>query len=88
MCYRAARLRKTSAVEMDRFFLRRASAVLYLLDCRRAVLEEIAATPSGDVESEFQGIELIERLILDVRAGRIHAFGLDHPKAVKVFVSD
>ncbi|MFL9908615.1 hypothetical protein [Paraburkholderia sp. RL17-337-BIB-A] len=55
---------------------------------RRALLEGIALTPSGNVDFEFQGIELIERLILDVRAGRIHAFGLDHPEAVTVFVSD
>jgi hypothetical protein len=31
---------------------------------------------------------LIERLILNVRAGRVRAFGLDHPTAVTVFVSD
>jgi hypothetical protein len=73
---------------MDRFFLRRASAVLYLLNRRRALLEEIEPTQTGNVESEFHGVGLIERLILDVRAGRVHAFELDHPKAVTVFVSD
>ncbi|MFL9911202.1 hypothetical protein [Paraburkholderia sp. RL17-337-BIB-A] len=73
---------------MDRLFLRRASAVSYLLNRRRALLEGIAVTPSGNADSEFQGVELIERLILDVRAGRVHAFGLDQPEAVTVFVSD
>jgi hypothetical protein len=75
-------------VEMDRLFLTRASAVSYLLNRRRALLEGIAVTPSGNVEPEFQGAGLIERLIPDVRAGRVHAFRLDHSKAVTVFVSD
>jgi hypothetical protein len=57
--------------------------VLFLLNRRRALLEEIAVTPSGNVELESKGVELIERLILNVRA-----FGLDHPTAVTVFVSD
>ncbi|MGA3249368.1 MAG: hypothetical protein ABSD12_14610 [Paraburkholderia sp.] len=73
---------------MDRLFLMRASAVLFLLNRRRALLEEIAVTPSGNVELESKGVELIERLILNVRAGRVRAFGLDHPTAVTVFVSD
>ncbi|MFL9908619.1 hypothetical protein [Paraburkholderia sp. RL17-337-BIB-A] len=73
---------------MDRFFFRRASAVLYLLNRRRALLEAITVMPSGNIEPEFQEVELIEQLILDVRAGRVHAFELDHPKAVTVFVSD
>jgi hypothetical protein len=62
--------------------------VLYLLNRRRALLEEPAATPSGSIEPEFQGVELIEQMILDVRAGRVHAFELDRPQAVTVFVSD
>ncbi|MFL9903625.1 hypothetical protein PQR71_36800 [Paraburkholderia fungorum] len=74
---------------MDRLFLTRTSAVSYLLNRRRALLDGIAVTPSGNVDSEFQqGVELIERLILDVRAGRVHAFGLDDPEAITVFVSD
>jgi hypothetical protein len=73
---------------MDRLFLRRASAVLYLLNRRRALREEIAVTPNGNIEPEFHGVELIDQLILNVRAGRVHAFGLDHPDAVTIFVSN
>jgi len=73
---------------MDRFFMQRASAVLYLLQRRREWSTRIESAPSGDVEFETRQLDLIERLIIDVRAGRVDAFELDHPKAVAVFVSD
>jgi hypothetical protein len=73
---------------MDRFFMQRASAVLYLLKRRREWLGMVEAAKTGDVEFESQQLDLIERLILDVRAGRVNAFELDHPTAIAVFVSD
>jgi hypothetical protein len=73
---------------MDRFFMQRASAVLYLLHRRREWSTRIESAQTGDAQFEMQQLAVIERLILDVSAGRVHAFELDHPKAVAVFVSD
>jgi hypothetical protein len=73
---------------MERFFMRRESAVTYLLDQRRAWLAKISSTSSGNVETESRQLELLDRLILDIRAGRIHTFELTHPKPVSIFVTD
>lgn len=73
---------------MQRFFMRRASAVIFLLDRRRGWFGKIEVTPSGDVELEVREIESIDRLILDVRAGRVYSFQLTHPRDLEVFVSD
>jgi hypothetical protein len=73
---------------MDRFFMRRARAVWYLLDCRREWSGRIGPAHIGDVEFESQQLDLIDRLVLDVRAGRVHSFELAHPKAVAIFVTD
>jgi hypothetical protein len=73
---------------MERFFMRRGSAVTYLLQRRRAWFIAIEATPSGNVEMESRQIELIERLILDVRSGRVRSFELTQPKPVAIFVTD
>jgi hypothetical protein len=72
---------------MDRFFMTRVGAVAYLLDRRRACSEKIVATPNGNTALESQEMKLIDRLILDVRAGRIHKFELAHPRAVAIFIS-
>jgi hypothetical protein len=73
---------------MEQFFMRRGSAVTYLLARRRAWFATIADAPSGNIEMELSEIERIERLILDVRAGRVRAFELTRPKRVAVFVTD
>jgi hypothetical protein len=73
---------------MEQFFMRRGSAVTYLLERRRAWFATIADTPSGNLEMESRELEKIERLILDVRAGRVRAFELTQPKRVSVFVTD
>ena len=66
----------------------RGSAVTYLPGRRRAWFEKMAATTSGNVELESKQIDLIERLVLDVRAGRVRSFELTHPKPVAIFVTD
>ncbi|MGA3246928.1 MAG: hypothetical protein ABSD12_01930 [Paraburkholderia sp.] len=73
---------------MERFFMGRGSAVTYLLGQRRTWFAKISAASSGNVEMESRQVELIERLILDVRAGRLHTFELTHPKPVAIFISD
>lgn len=68
--------------------MRRARAVQYLLDRRREWLERVEAAKTSKAEFESQQLNVIDRLIRDVRAGRVDAFELDHPKVVAVFVSD
>ena len=68
--------------------MRRARAVQYLLDRRREWLERVEAAKTDKVEFEAEHLNVIDRLIRDVRAGRVDTFELDHPKAVAVFVSD
>ncbi|WP_248295488.1 hypothetical protein [Paraburkholderia sp. UYCP14C] len=75
-------------MDRDLFFMRRSSAVLFLLRHRREWSARVEAAQTGDVELETQQLDLIDRLVLDVRAGRVGAFELDHPKSIKVFVSD
>jgi hypothetical protein len=62
--------------------------VTYLIARRRAWFATITATPSGNVELESRQLELLERLILDVRAGRVRSFELTQPKPVSVVVTD
>lgn len=66
----------------------RGRAVMYLMERRRAWFAAIAATTSGTVEMESRQIELLDRLILDVRAGRVRSFELTEPKPVTVFVTN
>jgi len=66
----------------------RVGAVAYLLDRRRVCSEKIVATPNGNTALESQEIKLIDRLVLDVRAGRVHKFELARPRAMTIFVSD
>ncbi|MGF6773646.1 hypothetical protein P3T18_006160 [Paraburkholderia sp. GAS199] len=68
--------------------MRRTSAVTFLVERRRTWLGKIAAKPSGDVEQETREVDSIERLILDVRAGRVSAFELTDSRAVAVIVTD
>ena len=68
--------------------MQRASAVAYLMDRRRRWLQKIETTPGGDVEFERQEIELLARLILDVRAARVNTFQFTRPQAVEIYVSD
>jgi hypothetical protein len=73
---------------MERFFMGRGSAATYLLGQRRAWWAKTSATSGGNVEMESRQIALLERLILDVRAGRVRTFELTHPRPVAIFVTD
>jgi hypothetical protein len=73
---------------MERFFMGRASAVTYLLEQRRTWFTQIQAAASGSVETELKEIERIDRLVLDVRAGRVHSFELTRPNPVQIFITD
>jgi len=73
--------------KMEQFFMRRTSAVNFLLARRRMCLDKIAAATSDDVQRQGE-VELLERLVLDVRAGRLSTFELTHAKAVAVVITD
>ena len=73
--------------KMEQFFMRRVSAVNFLLARRRVCLDKIACATSPELERERE-VELIERLVLDVRAGRLSTFEMMHAKAVTVVVTD
>jgi hypothetical protein len=73
---------------MERYFVRRTRAVAFLLACRRELFEKIGSSPTGNVEFETQQLDLIDRLVRDVRAGRVDSFELDQPKAVVIFISE
>lgn len=69
--------------------MRRTSAVNFLLARRRMYLDKIAAATSDDVQREREReVEFLERLVLDVRAGRLSTFEMTHAKAVAVVITD
>ncbi|WOD15288.1 hypothetical protein [Paraburkholderia kirstenboschensis] len=67
--------------------MRRISAVNFLLARRRMCLDRIAAATSGGVQLQRE-VEFLERLVLNVRAGRLSTFELTHAKAVAVVITD
>jgi hypothetical protein len=73
---------------MERYFMTRTSAVALLVGSRRAIREELenkVATDTTRCERLFQNLE---RMLLDVRAGRTSEFDLEYPLPVHVIVSD
>jgi len=69
--------------------MRRANAIGYLLARRHRLVEKkMDAGMRG--EAEFNGdkeIAQLDRLVLDVRAGRIRAFRLDEPESIEIIVT-
>jgi len=69
--------------------MRRASAIGYLLALRRQLVEKKTDVGlRGD--AEFNGnkeIAQLDRLVLDVRAGRICEFRLDEPESIEIIVT-
>jgi hypothetical protein len=73
---------------MQRFFLTRVRAVAYLLAVRRAMPDQIDDLRVGEADVRLQELDTLNRLILDVRAGRICEFRLDKPPAIEVVITD
>ncbi len=69
--------------------MRRASAIGYLLARRRQLVERKRdAGTRGDAEfNGDQEIAQLDRLVFDVRAGRIHAFRLAGPESIEIIVT-
>lgn len=66
----------------------RTSAVAMLVDARRAVMHEREGKFAHDVPRFERLLGEVERLLLDVRVGRVREFGLEFPSHVHVIVSD
>ncbi|MEZ2311129.1 hypothetical protein AB6809_31260 [Paraburkholderia sp. RCC_158] len=73
---------------MQQFFLTRVRTVAYLLAVRRAMPSEIDELRVGEADVRLQALDTLDRLLLDVRAGRISEFRLDEPRTVEVVVTD
>jgi hypothetical protein len=73
---------------MERFFLTRARAVTYLLGMRRATPDGIDNLRVGEADVRLQELDTLDRLLLDVRAGRVREFRLDRPQPIEVTVTD
>ncbi|MDP9651794.1 hypothetical protein [Paraburkholderia caledonica] len=72
---------------MELFFVKRVRAVALLLARRRLSMRNLANTtePSVDERGELASLD---RLVLDVRAGRVAAFDLPQDPTLKVIVTD
>jgi hypothetical protein len=73
---------------MERHFMSRTSAVALLVAARRALTAELHEKPRHDANRTEQLLTDVERLLLDVRAGRTREFDMDYPHHVHVIVSD
>ncbi|MGY6164133.1 hypothetical protein [Paraburkholderia strydomiana] len=73
---------------MQRLFLTQIRAVAYLLVLRRAMPDGIDELRVGEADVRLQELDTLDRLLLDVRAGRISEFRLDKPRPVEVVVTD
>ncbi len=66
----------------------RTSAVALLVGSRRAIRDELEDKPAQDSSRSERMLQNLERMLLDVRAGRTSEFDLEYPLPVHVIVSD
>jgi hypothetical protein len=73
---------------MERYFMSRTSAVALLVDTRRTMTESLQDKSAHEAVHDEQRLKSIERLLLDVRVGRVREFQLDHPVRMHIVVTD
>jgi hypothetical protein len=73
---------------MEQYFMTRTSAVALLVGTRRALRDELQDKPAHEASRTERMIQNLERMLLDVRAGRTSEFDLEYPSRVHVIVSD
>ncbi len=66
----------------------RTSAVALLVDARQALTANLRDKPQQEAERNQRMLQDIERLLLNVRAGRTNEFHLEFPNRVHVLVSN
>ena len=65
----------------------RSRAVAYLI-MHRKISKDIDGMRLIDADMQMQTLEAMERLMLDVRAGRKSQFSVSFPEEIDVFISD
>jgi hypothetical protein len=73
---------------MERYFMTRTSAVALLVGSLRAIRDELQDKPAHEASRSERMLKNIERMLLDVRAGRTSEFDVEYPSLVHVIVSD
>lgn len=73
---------------MERYFVSRTSAVAMLVDARRAIVHERDGKSTHDAPRYERLLKDVERLLLDVRIGRIREFDLEFPSRAHIIVAD
>lgn len=73
---------------MERYFMSRTSAVALLVDARRAIVHEREDKAAHDAPRYERLLGEVERLLLDVRVGRVREFDLEFPSHVHVIVAN
>lgn len=66
----------------------RTSAVALLVDARRAIVHEREDRAAHDAPRYERLLGEVERLLLDVRVGRVREFDLEFPSHVHVIVAN
>jgi hypothetical protein len=72
---------------MERFFMSRTHAIALLVATRKTMLAHADERLPADARRMRDGAASLERLLLDVRAGRVEAFELLYPSPIHVTVS-
>ena len=73
---------------MKKLFMTRSCVVAYLIKMRRATPDDIDGLRVSQADLKMQNVEEVERLILDVRAGRTTQFSASFPDAIEIFITD
>jgi hypothetical protein len=72
---------------MERFFVSRQRAIALILAARQQLLAKADEWMPADAQPLYQDAAQLERLMLDVRAGRVDEFEMHRPTHVLVTIS-
>jgi hypothetical protein len=72
---------------MERFFMPRARAIALIVATLKTMLEHADERLPADAKRIHDTAASLERLLLDVRAGRIDSFDLTYPSPIHVTIS-
>ncbi|PXW24698.1 hypothetical protein [Paraburkholderia caballeronis] len=72
---------------MDRIFMTREEAIHLLLEAHKAASGQGVASDSPD-DDAFGQLHTIDRLLLDVRAGRVDEFHFGEDSAAQITITD
>lgn len=72
---------------MESFFVPRPRAIALIASSRKTMLAHADERLPADAKHLRDGAASLERLLLDVRAGRVDSFELMYPSPIRVTVS-